>query len=332
MVLKFGVEFVPMDSYWRTILYSIQAEKAGYDTVFVTDHYNNRSVYVILTNLAVYTRRVKFGPGVTNPYTSHPIITAQSVASLAEMAPGRVVCGLGSGDKTTLDQLGVERVKPLKAVREAVKIIKDATTTGKVKFDGEVFRVAGARMNFKPPTSIPVYVGAQGPKMLRLAAEVGDGVLINASHPKDFHEAMKHVREGAEKAGRRLDEIEVVAATSFSVAEDEGSAVKAATPVVAFIVAGCPEQVLEAHGIRAEDAQRIRDAIVKGDFKGAFSAVTNDMIEAFSITGTPDRCVERIEELRKAGVTLFITGSPIGPDVRASIKLFSERVMPHFRE
>ncbi|MGQ9718473.1 MAG: 5,10-methylenetetrahydromethanopterin reductase [Nitrososphaerales archaeon] len=330
-MFKFGIEFVPTDVYWKVIYHAIQAEKSGYDYVWITDHFNNRNVYVLLTNIAVYTNKIRFGPGVTNPYMIHPIMTAQSMASLNEMAPGRVACGLGTGDKTTLDMVGVERAKPLAAVKEAVRIIRDVTMGKAVKLEGEVFKVAGAKINFKVANPIPIFVGAQGPKMISLAAEVGDGVLINASHRKDFEDAMGHIKEGAGKAGKKLEDLEVVAATSFSVHEDAAKAQKAATIVAAFIVAGSPEPILQRHNISIEAANKLRDAIAKGMWKDVFANVTPDMIEAFSIAGTPDMCIEKIDKLRKIGVTLFITGSPIGPNVRDSINLIKNKIIPHFK-
>jgi len=328
---KFGIEFVPTDAYWKVVYHAVQAEKAGYDYVWITDHFNNRNVYVLLTNIAIYTDKIKFGPGVTNPYMIHPLMTAQSMASLNEMAPGRAVCGLGTGDKTTLDMVGVERVKPLAAVKETVSIIREITAGKTVKLEGEVFKVAGARLNFKPISPIPIFIGAQGPKMLSLAAEIGDGVLINASNKKDFEDAMKYIKEGAEKAGKKLEDVEVVAATSFSAHEDIKKAQKAATPVVAFIVAGSPELILQRHNIPIESANKIREAISKGMFKDAFSSVTPEMMEAFSISGTPAMCIEKIDELAKIGVTLFITGSPIGPNIRDSINLISKEIIPRFK-
>lgn len=100
-MVKFGIEFLPADFYWRTTFYAIQAEKVGFDYLYITDHFNNRNVYTSLATVAAYTERIKFGPGVTNPYLVHPVVTAQVTASLNEIAPGRVFCGLGVGDKTT---------------------------------------------------------------------------------------------------------------------------------------------------------------------------------------------------------------------------------------
>lgn len=329
---NFAVEFVPQEAYWKTTYYSMLAEKSGYDYVWITDHFNNRNVYTTLATILNYTDKVKIGPGVTNPYVMHPIGAAQAMASLAEMAPGRVVCGLGTGDKTTLDMVNIPREKPLKTIRETVQIIRGITSGKRLTLDGAIYKISGVKLNFKIPEPIPIFIGAQGPKMLSLAAEVGDGVLINASNPKDFELAFTHIKEGLSKAGKSMNDIEVVAATAFSVDKDVQKARQAAIPVAAFIVAGCPEPILERHGISVDAAGKIGDAIAKGDWGKVFSQVTPDMIDAFAICGTPDVCVEKIEQLVKMGVTLFITGSPIGPKIHKSIELFSKEVLPHFSQ
>lgn len=328
---KFGVEFVPQDAYWKTTYYAMLAEKSGYDYVWITDHFNNRNVYTSLATILNYTDRVKIGPGVTNPYVLHPMGTAQTMASLAEIAPGRVVCGIGSGDKTTLEMANIPHEKPLATIREAVQIIRDITSGKRVNLDGSIYKISGVKLNFKIPQPVPVFVGAQGPKMLSLAAEIGDGVLINASNPKDFETAFASIDEGLAKAGKKRSDIEVVAATAFSIDKDLEKARQAAVPVVAFIVAGSPEPLLQKHGISVEAANKIKDAIVKGDWGNVFGQVKPEMMEAFSIVGTPDVCIEKIDRLLKMGVTLFITGSPIGPKIHKSIELFSKEVLPHFR-
>ncbi|UCD44704.1 MAG: 5,10-methylenetetrahydromethanopterin reductase [Candidatus Bathyarchaeota archaeon] len=329
----FGIEFVPMELFWRTTYYSIQAEKVGYDNIWITDHFNNRNVYVSLSVIANYTDSIKLGPGVTNPYLVHPVMTAQSVASLNEVAPGRVLCGIGAGDRTTLEMVGKEMEGPLRTVRESVEIIRRQLEREKGDYAGRKFSTtAGARFNFRVENKIPIYVGAQGPRMLQLAGSIGDGVLINASHPNDIEDAVKQVGKGAEKAGRNIDDVEVAAYTSFSVAEDEKSARKPVVPVVAYIVAGSPKVILERHDIPPEKAEKIRNDLADRNWGEAFGAIDQEMIESFSVCGTPDQCVEKIEELFKTGITQFVTGTPVGPTVRGSINLFGEEVLPHFKE
>ncbi|MDH5374926.1 MAG: 5,10-methylenetetrahydromethanopterin reductase [Candidatus Bathyarchaeota archaeon] len=331
-MVEFGIEFVPRDLYWKTTFYAIQAEKIGFDYLWITDHFNNRNVYVSLAIVSAYTERIKFGPGVTNPYLVHPVVTAQGVATLNEIAPGRVVCGLGVGDKTTLQMVNIEQRKPLATIRESVHIIREIASGRNLEMQGKIFKVSGAKLNFKVPNPISVFIGAQGPKMLALAAEIGDGVLINASHPKDIEKAMKFVREGAEKTDKKLEDLSISAYTSFSIASSYDKALKTVIPVVAYIVAGSPEIILDRHEISVELASKIRDAIVHGQWKEAFSHVDNDMVEAFSICGTSETCIEKIDTLIKVGVNQIVVGSPIGPNMRKSINIIATELFPNFKK
>jgi 5,10-methylenetetrahydromethanopterin reductase len=331
-MVKFGIEFVPKDPYWKITYYAVQAERGGFSNLWITDHFNNRNVYVALTTAAIYTNQITVGPGVTNPYMVNPVFTAQAVATLNELAPGRIVLGIGAGDKTTLATVGVKMHKPLSAVRETVDIIREMTRGENVVFKGDVFQIAGANFFFKPKGSIPIYVGAQGPKMLALAGKIGDGVLINAGHPKDVEYAVNCVKEGVNEVGKQFNELDVAAYTSFSVHEDLKKATKAAVPVVAFIVAGSPRQVLERHDINMKKAEEIREALKVNDWGRAFGGVSQGMIEAFSVCGTPDMCIERIDQLLKSGISQFVVGSPIGPKVRAAIDLVSEKIIPQFTD
>lgn len=330
-MVKFGIEFVPREPYWKIMYYTIQAERGGFTNLWITDHFNNRNVYATLTSAAIFSNSITFGPGVTNPYMVNPVVTAQAIATLNELAPGRVVLGMGAGDKTTLDSVGVEMQKPLLAIQESIDIIRKMITGETVAYQGEVFKTAGAKFLFKPRGKIPVYVGAQGPKMLTLAGKIGDGVLINACHPKDVEYAVACVKEGVNSAGKRFEEVDVAAYTSFSVHEDIKKANKAAVPVVAFIVAGSPPQLLERHGIDVKKAEEIKEALKANDWGRAFGGVTPEMISAFSVCGTPDTCTERITELLKSGISQFVVGSPIGPNVREAIDLISQKIIPHFK-
>lgn len=330
-MVEFGIEFVPRDLYWKTTFYAIQAEKIGFDYLWITDHFNNRNVYVSLAIISAYTDKIKFGPGVTNPYLVHPVVTAQAVATLNEISPRRIVCGLGVGDKTTLQMVNLNQTSPLATVQESVRIIREITSGRTLDMNGEIFSVSGAKLNFKVASPVRIFVGAQGPKMLALAAEIGDGVLINASYPKDVESAMNHIKEGLVRASKNIHDLSIGAYTSFSVASEYGEAFKAVVPVVAYIVAGSPETILQKHGIAVDTASKIREAIVHGRWKEAFSNVDGVMVEAFSVCGTPETCVEKIDKLVKAGVDQIVAGSPIGPNMRKSISMIATEVFPHFK-
>lgn len=322
----FGIEFVPSDPVLKLAHYTKLAEEQGFDNVWITDHYNNRDVYTTLAVLALNTNKIKLGTGVTNPYTRNIAITASSIAAINEISGGRAILGLGPGDKATFDAMGIAWNKPLVTSKESIQALREFFAGKKVNLSGEMVKIAGAKMAFKAG-KIPIYLGAQGPKMLELAGEVADGVLINASHPKDFEIAIKAIETGAKRAGRNPKEVDVGAYTCFSIDKKEEKAVDAAKIVVAFIVAGSPPPVLERHGIDLSAARNIGAAIGKGDFGTVMGSVTPEMMNAFSICGTPEVCAQKVAALKKIGVTQIVCGSPIGPDKEKSIKLIGKEII-----
>jgi 5,10-methylenetetrahydromethanopterin reductase len=325
--MTFGIEFVPNDPVLKVAYYAKLAEQQGFDNVWITDHYNNRDVYTTLAVLALNTNTIKLGSGVTNPYTRNAAIAASSIASVSEISGGRAILGLGPGDKATFDAMGIAWEKPMTMTKETIEALRAFFTGKKVNMNGEMVKFNGAGLAFKPP-HVPIYMGAQGPKMLELAGEVADGVLINASHPKDFTVAVKQIAAGAKKAGRDPNEVDVAAYACFSIDKKAEKAKSAAQIVVAFIVAGSPDMVLERHGIPVSAKADLGGAIAKGDFGALMGGmVSDDMMEAFSICGTPDDCKARINELLDIGVTQIVAGSPIGPDKEKAIKLIGKEII-----
>ncbi len=322
--MKFGIEFVPNEYLSKLAYYVKLAEDNGFEYCWITDHYNNRNVYMALTTIAAATNKIKLGPGVTNPYIRSPAITASAMVTLDEVSGGRAVLGIGPGDKATFDALGIEWVKPVSTIKKAIGDIRKLMAGEKLE--------TGAQLAIKPSTTIPIYMGAQGPKMLETAGMIADGVLINASNPKDFEAAVPLIKKGAENAGRSMDEIDVAAYACMSVDKKPEKAKQAAIPVVAFIAAGSPPIVLERHGIETEKVEKIREALKKGDFGTAFGTVDDTMLEAFSLYGTPEEVVEKIKKLSEMGVTQVVAGSPIGPNKETSIKLIGKKIIPEVKD
>jgi 5,10-methylenetetrahydromethanopterin reductase len=322
----FGIEFVPADPVLKLAHYTKLAEENGFDNVWITDHYNNRDVYTTLAVLAMNTNRIKLGTGVTNPYTRNIAITAQSIGAINEISGGRAILGIGPGDKATFDAMGIEWTEPMTTINESISALRGFFSGKKVSQDGKRVKIGGAKLAFKTG-NIPIYLGAQGPKMLELAGKIADGVLINASHPKDFEFAIKQIAHGAKAAGRDPKSVDVGAYACFSIHKDAEKAKGAAKVVVAFIVAGSPDTVLQRHGIDLSAKKNIGDAIAKGDFPGLNNLVTDAMINAFSICGTPADCKAKVEALKKIGVTQIVAGSPIGPDKETAIKLIGKEII-----
>lgn len=323
--MEFGIELLPNMKPDRLEHYAKLAEDCGFSYIWVTDHFNNRNAYVILSLLARATNKAKIGTGVTNPFHVNPAVIASAIATIDEISNGRAVLGIGAGDKFTLEKIGIKHEKPLTRVKEAVQIIRMLLAGETVNFDGKIFRFNGAKLGFKT-RDIPIYIGAQGPKMLKLASELGDGVIINASHPKDVEIAMQNIdaKEG----------FDIAVCSAFSIDEDRDKAVENAKIVVAFIVSSSPNEILERHEISIESAEAVRkalnEAFTKGKWKDLPKAVTDEMVEAFSISGTPDDIVERIEELKRLGVSQLIVGSPIGADKDKAIRLIGREIIPRY--
>lgn len=329
--MKFGIEFVPYKPIGEIVKLAKKAEEVGIQYCWVTDHYNNRSVYVSLAAIAGATEKIMLGPGATNPYLVHPSVTASSIASIDEISGGRATLGIAAGDRMLLNSLGVKIQKPLKTMGEAIWVIRELLAGKNVSFDGEFFKLKNTKLNFKPKHRIPIYVGAQGPRLLMLAGRISDGVLVNASSPLDMDHAVLQIARGALRADRKMEEIDVTAYTSFSIADSHEKAAEAAKPIVVFIASSTPEAVFKRHKISMEEVSLVKEELRKGKFEKAVAAVTEEMLDSLSVYGTPAECVEKILELSKTGVTQFVMGSPLGPNPAASIEMVRREIIPHFR-
>lgn len=314
--MKFGIEFVPNQPLDEIVKLVKLAEDVGFEYAWITDHYNNKNVYETLALLAANTETIKMGPGVTNPYVRSPAISASAIATIDELSNGRATFGIGPGDKATFDALGIEWTKPVSTIKAAVADINTLLAGEKTEAGAALGGVKAVQEH------IPIYMGAQGPKMLETAGEIADGVLINASNPKDYEAAMPMIKKGIEAAGEK--DFDVGAYTATSIGEDSDAAKNAARIVVAFIAAGSPAPVIERHGLPEGINEKIGACLGQGDFGGAIGLVSDDLLDAFSVCGTPDEFIPKIEGLAEMGVTQYVAGSPVGKDVEASIKLLGD--------
>jgi len=222
---------------------------------------------------------------------------------------------------STLANLGIDRDRPLRRVLETFKVAEDLWAGGTVTHEG-TFTAKDASLNVEP-AEIPVYVGAQGPQMLRMSAKHADGTLINACHPKDLEWSAGQIAQGLKERPDERGEFDALAFASVSVAEDEASAREAARPPVAFIVGGAAPPVLERHGIDREAAESVSEALEGGDLNEAFDHVTEGMIDAFCIAGTTGTVAERFSAALEH-VDGIVVGSPLGPDLETAVELAGE--------
>jgi len=309
-----GVELTPDRPAGEVADLAVRAERAGFDTLFASCHYNNRDPFAALALAAERTDTIRLGPGVANPYELHPVTLAGKTATVAELSGGRAVFGIGPGDPSTLRNLGLTDERGLRSVLEAFRVARRLWAGERVDHEGS-FVAEGAGLNFDVPGEIPVYVGGEGPHMCRMAGKHADGLLYNGSHPADLSWARERVEEGvADRAdGDGEGAFDLAAYALVSIAEDGERARDAARRPVAFVAAGSPPPVLERHGLDPERAAAIGDAISAGRFGEADDLVTGEMIEAFAAAGTPEAVTARVEALAEHADSV-VAGSPLGPD------------------
>ena len=279
-------------------------EAAGFDQLWLADERLLRNVYVGLAAMAAGTQRSRIGPSVTNPYTRHPALTAAAIATVDELSGGRAVLALGAGGG--LEQFGIDRVNPVGALREATSIIRALTAGRKVDFAGRHFTVNGAQLNFGWQRQIPVYIAARGPRILELAGEVADGVIIGGvAQPAGLAYAMDKVSAGLSRAGRARADIDVVAWLYTCVSDDREAARRAVSRMVMASVI-TSRTILDQLGIVLPDSLAERVAAggwtyAEDEMIDAARLLPEEVVEAFAVYGTAQECARRLREIRSCG-------------------------------
>jgi 5,10-methylenetetrahydromethanopterin reductase len=329
--LSYGIEFVPGNVNVKNVVkFCKLAESKDIDYAWITNHYNNRHCYAVLAAVAEATTTLKMGPGIMNAFTDTPAAMASFFCTLNEMSDGRATLGIGPGDLSTLPKIAIQGDKPVGRLEEAVGQIRklcageQVNKSGMKFFDYDGAKLTGVTLPDKKK-GVPIYIGAQGPKVLELAGKIGDGALINASNPKDFQIAIPIIKKASDAVGKK--NFDVGAYTAMSIDQSEKKARNAAKIVAAFIAAGSPEALLTRHGLDLANVAKIKAALGKFDFKTVGELVGDKEIDAFTIAGTPEMVKAKCAELTKAGVTQIIFGSPLGPDMTNSIRLLGKYVV-----
>ena len=322
----FSFELVPNSPLWKLEIIGSIAEDVGVDGIWLSEHPDNRSSILTACHLLKTFPRLWIGIGVINPYMFHPLTIAQVAATLSEIAPKRVYIGIGAGDRTSLEKAGIKRAHPLKKVERCVKIVRE--TLEKRFYQDEEIHL---RLNFRPRSKVPIYVGAQGRRMLRLAGKIGDGVLINHTNPDLLEFAVNEVKVGAEEADRRVDELDLAAYLTISMSEDESKALKTAAPYSAYIICGAGREFIERLGIDPKIVEDVRRILRIGDWIRLYQVLPPDYVKATAFIGGVEELKELVAKLFKLGYTQIVFGSPFGPRILKALKMIRE-VIKYFEE
>src|SRR5262245_256919 len=298
------------------------AEQSGLGSVWIMEDYFHPGAYAVGAAAAAVSVRGVIGLGVVNPYTRHPAVVAMETATLAAMAPGRVVLGLGSSNRHWIEhQMGIPFKTPLRGLRESVEIVRRLLDGERVTYAGELFAVNDVRLEAPPPSRVPILLGVKGPRALALAAEVADGVhcsvLASPAH-------VRRVRASTSGAGR---DFKVIAYVLVAVSDDEAEARAWMRPPVArYLGALHGQSILDDAGLGAARTQPFRDALVAG--RDAAELVTDDVMDAVAVAGTPERCRASLARWAEAGLDGMVAVVPPGADFARQVERLGRELSP----
>jgi 5,10-methylenetetrahydromethanopterin reductase len=281
------------------------ADETGMESLWMSDHLCFRDSLASSMALLASTDKIKVAPAPMSPYSRHPIISAMSIATMEEFAPGRVIASPGTGNAAALKEAGIESPRPLKTMREYVEILRRFLSGETVNFQGEIFRVNGAKMGLVPATPIKMYLTAVRPRMLELGGEIGDGVLLSAGcAPAYIAQCVGEIKKGAEKAGKSLADTDVAGFVTASVSEKTREAIEANKMFLAYIFRNTHHAENLRLGGEKVDQQGLAGAVGKRDWEAAKTFISDDVVRAHSIAGTPRECCQQLEAFITGGLNL----------------------------
>jgi len=281
-----------------------RAEALGYESVWIADTGAGPDAFVVGAAVAGCTQRLRIGTAVVPVQTRTPSVMAACAGSLAQLAPGRVVLGLGASSETIVQQWGgVPFARPLTRMRESTQVVRAMLAGERVTFEGRTLRTRGFRLVSQPPAPVPIYLAALMPPMLELAGEVADGVILNMMPVDAVPRMLAHVRAGAARAGRDGAALEVVARFQVIVTDDVAGARRALRPMLGpYFATSVYNRFIAWCGFQQE-ARDILAGWQAKDRDRNMAAVSDAVIDRIAVIGTARQCRERLEAFRAAGVT-----------------------------
>jgi coenzyme F420-dependent glucose-6-phosphate dehydrogenase len=328
--IKFGYkasneQFPPSE----LLAYGVLAEECGFDSVFVSDHLqpwrhdggHAPFAMAYLAALGASTKRVTLGTSVLTPtFRYHPAIVAQAFATLGCLYPGRIVLGMGSGESMNEVPLGIEwpdGKERFARFREAVRLIRELWSGERVSFEGEYYRTVNATIYDRPEQPVPLWLAASGPAATRFAGRQGDGYITTSGKDPALYTdtLLPAVREGAEKAGRNIADIDMMIEVKVSFDHDRDEALRAT-------------QFWGALGLTAEQKQGVEDPVEMQRLADELSV--DQTAKRFIVSTDPDEHVEKIKTYIDLGFNHLVFHAP-GPDQAKFLKLYGAEILPRLR-
>jgi 5,10-methylenetetrahydromethanopterin reductase len=319
-----GVALMGAQAPVRAAGWARAAEEAGLGSLWIIEDYFHPGAFVLAGIAAAVTERIAIGLGVVNPYTRHPAVLAMETAALAGAAPGRVVLGLGSSNRRWIEeQMGLAFKTPLGDLAECVEILRRLLAGERLDFQGARFRLDGVQLEFTPPAPVPIVLGVKGPRALRLAGEMADGVLCSVL-ASPAH--VRRVRAAAGRAG-----FAVAAYVPVLVDEDASRARARLRPLLArYLGVLHGQSILADAGVGPERTRPFREALRRGEDIG--HQVGDEMVDTFTVAGPPAECRQRLRGFAEAGLDTLVAVVPGGGDLGEQIRRLGRELAPAWKE
>jgi 5,10-methylenetetrahydromethanopterin reductase len=306
------------------------AEQKGFEAVWQAESRLVRDAIVPMAAYAAVTEKIKVGSGVINNWTRNIGLLASTFLTLDDLAPDRIICGIGAWWDPLAKNVGINRQKPLTAMKETVLILKRLLAMERVSFDGEFIHVNNIELDVvhgrKEPRNVPVYIGATGDQMLELSGEIADGVVLNYCVPPEYNQnALEKIESGARRAGRKLNDLDLPQLVVCSVDEDHEKAIDTTRELLTQYLAQQPH-IAKASGVSMDIVHKIQSILgwpaTHEQIQKAKYLVPEDLIHRITASGTPGEARAKVKEYMENGCTCPIL-YPVGGDVRLLIDTFS---------
>jgi 5,10-methylenetetrahydromethanopterin reductase len=308
------------------------AENRGFEAVWQAESRLVRDAIVPMAAYAAVTEKIKIGSGVINNWTRNIGLLASTFLTLDDLAPNRVICGIGAWWDPLAKNVGINRTKPLTAMKETITIMKKLLNMERVTFDGEFVHVNGIELDVvhgrREPRNVPIFIGATGDQMMEMTGELADGVVLNYCVPPEYNlKALELLAAGAKKAGRNFDEIDRPQLVVCSVDNDHDKAIDTTRELLTQYLAQQPH-IAKASGVSQEIVTQIQSILgwpaTHEQIQKAKHLVPEDLVLRITASGTPEEARKKVDEYKKNGCTCPIL-YPVGGDVNLLIDTFAQQ-------
>ncbi|MBC8508427.1 MAG: LLM class flavin-dependent oxidoreductase [Chloroflexi bacterium] len=305
------------------------AEEMGFEAVWQAESRLVRDAIVPMAAYAAATEKILVGSGVINNWTRNIGLLASTFLTLDDLAPDRIICGIGAWWDPLAKNVGIERRKPLLAMRETVEVFKRLLNLERVTFHGEFHQVENIELDVvhgrSEPRNVPIMIGATGPKMTELAGEIADGMVLNYCVPVEYNDrVMDNIAAGAKKTGRSIDDIERPQLIVCSVEHDHDEAIEATRVLLTQYLAQQPH-IAKASGVSMDVVAEIQSILgwpaTHEQIQAAKHLVPEELIYRITASGTPDEAVAKVQEYLDHGATYPIL-YPVGGNIKLLIDTF----------